>query len=93
MADAYIIDAVRTPRGRGKPLGTPKPGALAGVHPQELAAQVLRAVTQRTGVAPGDVEDVILGVVTQADRSTGRIAFVRRRACVRSAPRLPRCDR
>ena len=39
MGEARIIDAVRTPRGRGK-----KEGALAGIHPQELMAQVLNAI-------------------------------------------------
>ena len=39
MSEAWIIDAVRTPRGRGK-----KDGALAGLHPQELMAQTLNAI-------------------------------------------------
>ena len=39
MGEAWIIDAVRTPRGRGK-----KDGALAGLHPQELMAQTLNAI-------------------------------------------------
>jgi acetyl-CoA C-acetyltransferase len=74
FADAYLVDAVRTPRGRGKPLGTPKPGALAGIHPQELAAQVLRAAVDRTGVPPADVDDVVLGVVTQAEEQGANLA-------------------
>jgi len=59
MAEAWIIDAVRTPRGRGK-----KEGALAGVHPQELMAQVLNAVKERNHLNPLDVEDVVVGCVT-----------------------------
>lgn len=56
MADAWIVDAVRTPRGRGRP-----DGALHEVHPQELLAQCLRALADRVGFAPGDVEDVVAG--------------------------------
>jgi acetyl-CoA C-acetyltransferase len=59
MGTAYIIDAVRTPRGKGK-----KDGALAGVHPQDLLAQALNGL-KRTGVDLRDVEDVICGVVQQ----------------------------
>jgi len=72
--EAVIVDAVRTPRGRGRPLGTSKPGALAGVHPQELTAQLLRAVAERTGVAPRDVDDVIVGCVTQVDEQGANLA-------------------
>jgi acetyl-CoA C-acetyltransferase len=54
--DALIIDGVRTPRGRGK-----ANGSLHPVHPQELLAQVLRALTDRVGIDPADVEDVITG--------------------------------
>lgn len=65
LRDAVIIDAVRTPRGRGRPLTAKNPGALARLHPQEMAAQVLQALVTRTGVAPADVNDVVLGCVTQ----------------------------
>ncbi len=54
--EAWIIDGVRTPRGKGKPNG-----ALHGVHPQELLAQCLNALSARAGVAPDLVEDVIVG--------------------------------
>jgi acetyl-CoA C-acetyltransferase len=54
--DALIIAGVRTPRGRGK-----ANGSLHHVHPQELLAQVLRALTDKVGVDPSDVEDVITG--------------------------------
>jgi len=54
--DALIIDGVRTPRGRGK-----TNGSLHHIHPQELLAQVLRALIDRVGVDPEDVEDVITG--------------------------------
>ena len=59
MGEAWIIDAVRTPRGRGK-----KDGALAGIHPQELMAQVLNAIKDRNNLNPLDVEDVLVGCVT-----------------------------
>jgi acetyl-CoA C-acetyltransferase len=56
MQDAVIVDVVRTPRGKGKP-----GGALSGIHPQELLAGVLRELEKRTGLDPGDVEDVLTG--------------------------------
>lgn len=60
MNDAWIIDAVRTPRGNGKP-----GGGLALVHPQRLFSILLRALVERTGIEPADVDDVIVGVNTQ----------------------------
>jgi acetyl-CoA C-acetyltransferase len=56
MTEALIIDAVRTPRGKGRATG-----ALHEVHPQELLAQLLRALPQRTSFDPADVEDVVMG--------------------------------
>src|SRR6266700_5589442 len=56
MPSAWIIDVVRTPRGKGRP-----DGALHGVHPQELLAQCLRAVAARVGFDPVDVDDVVAG--------------------------------
>lgn len=56
MTDAWILDAVRTPRGRGRP-----DGGLHGVHPQDLLAQCLRALVARGGFDPADVDDVIAG--------------------------------
>ena len=56
MAEAWIVDAVRTPRGKGRP-----DGALHGVHPQELLAQCLRAVAVRVGFDPLEVDDVVAG--------------------------------
>jgi acetyl-CoA C-acetyltransferase len=54
--EALIIDGVRTPRGKGKPTG-----ALHQIHPQELMAQVLNALAERTGVELTDIDDVIAG--------------------------------
>ena len=70
MGHAYIIDAVRTPRGRGKA----ETGALSGVHPQELLAQCLNAIRDRTGIDPSHVEDVVAGCVTQATEQGACIA-------------------
>jgi len=59
MAEAYIVAAARTAGGR-------KGGRLAGWHPADLAAQVLNALVDRTGVDPVQIEDVIMGCVGQA---------------------------
>ncbi|MCC6849686.1 MAG: acetyl-CoA C-acetyltransferase [Deltaproteobacteria bacterium] len=70
MAEAWIIDAVRTPRGRGKK----DSGALSHIHPQELLAQVLQALSARHAFDPKDVEDVVAGCVTEAGEQGGCIA-------------------
>jgi acetyl-CoA C-acetyltransferase len=70
MAEAYILDAVRTPRGRGKA----GKGALSGIHPQELLAQTLNELTRRTGVDKRDVDDVVIGCVSQAQEQGANIA-------------------
>lgn len=56
MTEAWIIDGVRSPRGRGK-----SNGSLHHIHPQELLAQVLNALAARSGIAREDVDDVIIG--------------------------------
>ena len=70
MTTAYILDAVRTPRGRGKP----GKGALTGIHPQELLAQTLNQLAERTGIDKHDVEDVVVGCVTQVHEQGADIA-------------------
>jgi acetyl-CoA C-acetyltransferase len=70
MADAYILDAVRTPRGRGKA----GKGALSGIHPQELLAQALNGLAERSGLDPAEVDDVIAGCVSQAGEQGANIA-------------------
>ncbi len=67
MAEAFIVGAVRTPVGTRK-------GALAGVHPADLGAHVLRELMNRTGVDPSAVEDVIMGCVIQLGPQAGDIA-------------------
>ncbi len=61
MAEALIIDAVRTPRAIGKP----GKGAYAGMHPQHLAATVLKAIQERNNLNTADVDDVIWGTSAQ----------------------------
>ena len=60
MRDAVIVEAVRTPVGKGKPNG-----ALAHVHPVELLAHTLRTLVGRSGVDPELIDDVIGGTVDQ----------------------------
>jgi 3-oxoadipyl-CoA thiolase len=72
LREAWIVDAVRTPIGRYG-------GALAAVRPDDLAALVLRAIVERTGIDPGAVEDVILGCANQAgedNRDVARMAVL-----------------
>jgi acetyl-CoA C-acetyltransferase len=70
MGEAWIIDAVRTPRGRGKK----DKGALSQIHPQELLAQALQALTKRQSFDAKDVEDVVAGCVSEAGEQGGCIA-------------------
>ena len=59
MAEAYIVDAVRTAGGR-------RNGRLAGWHPNDLGGAILSAVVARSGIDPAAVDDVIMGCVSQA---------------------------
>lgn len=66
MTTAVIVDAVRTASGRGKP-----GGALSGVHPIDLAAHVLTSLLERNGLDSTQIDDVMLGCVSQVgDQST-----------------------
>ncbi|WP_217169726.1 thiolase family protein [Streptomyces sp. AC512_CC834] len=60
MRDAVVVEAVRTPMGKGKPNGS-----LAHVHPVELLAHTLRTLVERSGVDPALIDDVIGGTVDQ----------------------------
>ena len=74
MQAALIFDAVRTPRGKGKPDGT-----LAGVTPYELVAQLAAALRRRNGEAAlAAVERVALGCVTQVGVQGGHVALMAR---------------
>ena len=71
---AFIIDAVRTPMGRGK-----AGGALSGLHATDLLTPVLRALIERNNLDPGTVDDVIAGCVSQAGEQSagvGRFAWL-----------------
>jgi 3-oxoadipyl-CoA thiolase len=67
LREAWIVEAVRTPIGRYG-------GALAGVRPDDLAAAVIRAVVDRSGIAPSLIEDVILGCANQAGEDNRNVA-------------------
>ncbi|MES2488792.1 MAG: acetyl-CoA C-acetyltransferase [Pseudomonadota bacterium] len=67
MGEALIIDAVRTPRGSGKP----GKGALVNLHPQHLAATVLKALQQRNNLKTEDIDDVIWGTSAQKGMQGG----------------------
>jgi len=72
LREAWIIEAVRTPIGRYG-------GALAGVRPDDLAALVIRALVDRSGIDPTLIEDVILGCANQAgedNRNVARMALL-----------------
>ncbi|GLS18308.1 acetyl-CoA acetyltransferase [Labrys miyagiensis] len=71
MTEAFIYDAVRTPRGRGKP-----DGALHEVTSLALASQTLRAVAERNSLPENAVEDVILGCVDPVGEAGGDIARI-----------------
>jgi acetyl-CoA C-acetyltransferase len=76
-ADAYIVESVRTAGGR-------RNGRLANWHPADLAAEVLNAVVDRSGIDPAAVEDVILGCVTQAGEQS--FAFARNAVLASNLP-------
>src|SRR6476620_3501794 len=71
MSDAWILDVVRTPRGKGR-----ADGALHDVHPQEPFAQCLRVLATRVGFDPEEVDDVIAGngILTGDHDAVGRLA-------------------
>jgi acetyl-CoA C-acetyltransferase len=67
LAEAFIVDAVRTPVGR-------RGGGLAAAHPADLGAHVLDALVKRTGIDPAAVDDVIFGCVDTVGPQAGDIA-------------------
>ncbi len=66
MTDAYIVEALRVAGGR-------KNGALAAWHPADLAAEVLNAIVDRTGIDPAAIDDVIMGCVNAFGDQSGQI--------------------
>ena len=71
MTEAYIYDAVRTPRGKGK-----QGGSLNQVTPIHLAAHVLKAVRDRNGLDTSRVDDIIFGCVEPVGEQGADIARV-----------------
>ncbi len=69
MKRAVIIDAVRTPVAKGK-----ANGAYSGIHPVDLHAHSIRALLERTGIDPNEVDDVISGVVGQVGEQSNNSA-------------------
>ncbi|MCC6304933.1 MAG: acetyl-CoA C-acetyltransferase [Rhodobacteraceae bacterium] len=67
MAEAYIVEAVRSPVGRKK-------GGLAALHPADLGAHALAALIARTGIDPAAVDDVVMGCVDTIGPQAGDIA-------------------
>src|ERR1700758_1431796 len=67
MAEAYIVEACRTPVGK-------RGGSLSKVHSADLGAHILKAVVERSGVDPNAVEDVIFGCIDQLGMQAGDIA-------------------
>ncbi|EPG75936.1 acetyl-CoA C-acyltransferase [Leptospira fainei serovar Hurstbridge str. BUT 6] len=70
MENTFIIDTIRTPRGKGKA----GKGALNKLHPQELLAQTLSHLTELSGIPNSEVEDVIVGCVSQVEEQGANIA-------------------
>jgi acetyl-CoA C-acetyltransferase len=66
-ADAFIVDAVRTPVGK-------RGGSLSQIHPADLGAITLTALMDRTGIDPGAVEDVVMGCLDTIGPQAGDIA-------------------
>lgn len=66
MAEAVIIEAVRTPLGK-------RAGALSGIHPADIAGYTLRALAERTGIDPAVVDDVMWGCVNQVGDQAAQI--------------------
>ena len=67
MPEAYLVEAVRTPVGK-------KGGGLSEAHPADLGAHVLKAVVERSGVDPNNVEDVVFGCIDMLGPQAGDIA-------------------
>ncbi len=67
MAEAYVVDAVRTPMGAYR-------GALSGVRPDDLAAHVVAAVVERTGADPERIVDVYMGAANQSGEDNRDVA-------------------
>ncbi|MFP8875412.1 MAG: steroid 3-ketoacyl-CoA thiolase, partial [Myxococcota bacterium] len=72
MPEAVIVEALRTPIGRGKPVK----GDLSGIHPAHLLAAVQQGVVEGAGVDPAEIEQVVGGCVTQAGEQSNNLTRV-----------------
>src|SRR5215211_545367 len=74
MRTAVIVDAVRSPMAKGRAPKNGKPGgAFSGLHPVELLGQVLKQLTDRNDFDPAEVDDVIMGCVSQVGEQAGPV--------------------
>lgn len=89
MREAVIVEAVRTPIGKGKP-----GGGLSGWHPVDLLAETLRALVDRSGIDPEQIDDVITGCVSQAGQQAFNVGATRcsQPACRSRCPQPPSTD-
>ena len=90
MADAYIIDTARTPRGIGK-AGR---GALSGFHPGRLLAKVFEAIAERSNLNTDEIDDVVVGCSSQVGKQgscVGRMAALDAVIRDRIAAGIPGC--
>jgi len=87
MADAFIYDHVRTPRGRGKP-----DGSLHTASTLHLAATALKAIKDRNHLDPTEVDDVVMGCVDPIGEAGGDIARMGALAACRSTASAPRAS-
>lgn len=69
MNPVYLCQGVRTPRGKASPRG-----GLAGVAPLDMARAVLDSLVERSGVDPGTIDDLILGVASQTQAQGANLA-------------------
>ena len=86
MREAVIVEALRTPIGRGKPVI----GDLFGFHPAHLLALAQRAVIEKAGIEPEEVEQLIGGCVTQSGEQSNnitRVAWLSRGPSTSAPPR------
>ncbi|MBP2366207.1 thiolase family protein [Pseudonocardia parietis] len=68
MDEPVLVDAVRSPMGKGRP-----GGALSGLHAVDLLAQTIAGLLERTGIDPARVDDVVTGCVSQAGEQSGNV--------------------
>src|SRR5204863_9520897 len=74
MKEAVIVDAVRSPMAKGKaPKDGKAGGALSSLHPVELLAQTIKGLMDRNDVDPAEVDDVLMGCVSQVSEQAGPV--------------------